>query len=125
MNCQNKKALAVILLIAITIVALSSCSSGSPLVGKWKLTTTESLYGSSSSYSMQLLEAFGGSITMSFGKTKCSMETSVLGKTQKVESTYSIKGDKLIMDGDEVAYSIDGKTLTLEMDGEKMVFIKQ
>lgn len=111
----SKKLVAVLLLVVL-VVSLAACSSNS-VVGVWQMDIDSVLTQagiSKADYEMVKAMGFEMEATMEFTKDgKAIMKVTAMGQTQTQEGKYEVKGDKLILDGDESTFKINGNKLTI------------
>lgn len=123
---MNKKWIAVIMLV-VMVFALTACGEKkeetkpteapkATIVGVWQM-DIESLLTMAgiSAEEYEMVKSAGGfEITLEFtADGKAIMTTTAMGQSQVDESTYSVNGDVLTMDGSDGTYKIEGNKLTL------------
>ncbi|MBE5780714.1 MAG: hypothetical protein E7328_02690 [Clostridiales bacterium] len=120
MKKQLKTVLA-LALCAMMLLALCACGGGSSVANtKWALKSAE-MDGMTIDASM--LAMIGAEFTLTF--TSNTWEINMMGDI--IEGTYTEDGGKIAMtsDGETVPASVNGNTLTMEQDGQKMIFEKK
>ena len=102
-----KKILGLCLISVMLVLALAACSKSSGdsnLVGKWE-------------YKLEGVTV----ITYEF-KSNGTCTVNVGG--EEASADYTVKDGKIVVEGEELAYKIDGDTLTLTVEGVEMPLTK-
>ena len=120
-----KKVLALLLFVC-ALFALTACGSSKSLAGEW---TLESVTYEGEDMTEEMLA--GGTMTLVLekdGTGKWEMKAEVDGEeySEDGEVTWEADGDnwKVVIDEEEMKGTLDGKTLTLEVDEVVYVFTK-
>lgn len=104
-------------------------AAGDGIVGEWAMDIEEMMMLSGMpEEELEEMRPFLSlmSATMEFtadGKVYAHM--TAMGQTQTEETTYSVSGNTIIMDGDEGTYSIVGDKLSITIDGETLTLTRK
>lgn len=117
---KSAKRILALALIAMMALSLAACSKtdAEKLIGKWDI-DTKSLYIMAGVPEDQV-EEFKSMVgdmsgSMEFTKDgKIIMIMTAMGQTNKEENTYTVEGNKIVINGDPAEFKISGKTLTLK-----------
>ena len=112
------KKLVALCLVLVLVVAMVACGGGgkNPAVGTWKLT---GLFEGEEDYSAYLA-MLGMDLTIVLNEDGTgTME--MMG--EKLDITWA--DGKIMNEGESLSYSVDGDTLTIAEEGERMVFTRQ
>lgn len=123
-----------LMLALVCVLGLTGCGGGkSKAVGKYDLESMET--GGMTINVQDMLDALGESgVEMNVeivlelkDDGSFTMDMSALDESQSEEGTWEEKSGKITLtsNGESIEATLDGDTLTLEEDGEKMVFVKQ
>ena len=110
-------ALCLVLVLVVAVVALAGGGGGKdPAVGTWKLT---GLFEGEEDYSAYLA-MLGMDLTLVLNEDGTgTME--MMG--EKLDITWA--DGKIMNEGESLSFSVDGDTLTIAEEGERMVFTRQ
>lgn len=119
-----------ILMVALMALLLVACGSGKPasdpaagIVGTWELDDAES---EESKQVVELMKAFGMSMTFEFKADGTGTLTTVMGEEPEVnEFSYEIKDDQIVIDGSGATFKIEGDNLHIDVEGEMLIFKKK
>lgn len=94
------------------------------LLGVWTLTAMKG--SDDAEQSMTEYEALGMKMSMAISKSDIETVVTIAGGSdyEHASTTYTIEGTKLITEGSEMEYVLDGDTLSLTADGVTMVFTR-
>jgi hypothetical protein len=112
------KKLVALCLVLVLVVAMVACGGGgkNPAVGTWKLT---GLFEGEEDYSAYLA-MLGMDLTIVLNEDGTgTME--MMG--EKLDITWA--DGKIMNEGESLSFSVDGDTLTISEEGERMVFTRQ
>lgn len=112
------KKLIALCLVLVLVVAMVACGGGgkNPAVGTWKLT---GLFEGEEDYSAYLA-MLGMDLTIVLNEDGTgTME--MMG--EKLDITWA--DGKIMNEGESLSFSVDGDTLTISEEGERMVFTRQ
>ena len=112
------KKLVALCLVLVLVVAMVACGGGgkNPAVGTWKLT---GLFEGEEDYSAYLA-MLGMDLTLVLNEDGTgTME--MMG--EKLDITWA--DGKIMIEGESLSFSVDGDTLTIAEEGERMVFTRQ
>ena len=112
------KKLVALCLVLVLVVAMVACGGGgkNPAVGTWKLT---GLFEGEEDYSAYLA-MLGMDLTLVLNEDGTgTME--MMG--EKLDITWA--DGKIMNEGESLSFSVDGDTLTIAEEGERMVFTRQ
>lgn len=112
---KTAKILLSVLLILSVLTCLAACGSKGPS-GTYNLVSMEM---DGEKVDADMLEEYGVEITITFNSDGTG-NIDMMGDKEEFEW----KDNKIIADGDEISFQLDGNKLTLEDDGETMVFSK-
>lgn len=131
---KNVKKILAVLLLVVMVFSFAACSSGpKSIVGVWEMEMED--YYEMFSGAMGMLGGddygFGYLMDYAFSQSEATMEFTNDGRaimrtyfmgSMNSEDTYSyeIEGDKLIMDGSAVRYTLNGNKLILMENGLKL-----
>lgn len=125
---KNMKKIALVLALVMAFVTLTACAGSKGPEGTWKVTnmTGDAFDLGVEGLDVEQLFASGLiTITLTFDNGKLTMAMSALGETETQESTYTVKGDKIVIEDTELTFKISGSKLTLEGDGNVMTMERQ
>lgn len=121
-----KKKLCLISVLMVLVLALTACGGGGggggTIEGKWKVTDVSGTGDDDATVKMALALS---NITMEFNNGVCTTTASVMGQSNVETSSYSVDGNKLIMNGTTGEFKINGNTLTIIQDGVTMTLTRQ
>jgi len=121
-----KKWIAILLaaLMALTLVACGSKGSkGEGIVGTWELTGGE---GEEAEQQVKMMLAMGMTMTFTFNADGTgSMKMVFGGEDQSQDFEYTLENGEIVIQGEGEPYTLDGDTLTIDMEGTKMVFTRK
>ncbi|MDD6643182.1 MAG: lipocalin family protein [Firmicutes bacterium] len=112
---RSAKILLSVLLILSILSCLAACGSKEPS-GTYNLVSMEM---DGETIDADTLKEFGMEVTITFN----SDGTGSIDMADEKEE-FEWKGNKIIADGEEISFQLDGNKLTLKQDGETMVFSK-
>lgn len=129
----NKRILAILVLVVMAL-SLTACSSGSgSIVGVWKMDIdailamegiTKEAYPDE--YDMMKSMMAGAEMTLEFTNDgRCIMKASVMGETTEEQSTYTLEGNTIYLDGEPGEYKISGNKLTLTEGGISLTLTRK
>ena len=109
---MKKRRIALAALLVSLALLLTAC--GGSIEGTWKLVEIKGTGIDSALISaVQMLESIGIEAKLTFQRGVLTLPLSVLGATQTYEKAYQLKGDKLIIEGEELTWQVHGDSLTL------------
>lgn len=120
---EKMKKFALVMALVMAFMALTACSGSQSLDGTWKVTNMSGDGLDLGIDGLDVEQLFSSGlieITLTFSKGTVTMAMSALGQTQSENSSYTVSGNKVTIDGDTMTYKINGSKLTLEMDGGVM-----
>lgn len=127
---KNFKRVLALMLIALMALSFAACgkSPADKLIGKWNF-DMKSLYKMAGVEEDQIamFESIVGEMSgsMEFLKDgKVILTMTAMGETDVDESTYTVEGSKIIIDGDPAEFKIEKNTLTITDEEVTMVLIK-
>lgn len=101
-------------MIALTaLIGLVSCTKEDRLEGSWKLESMELSIGGV--HSTVTAQEFGLDMVLNF-KSNGTVTVSINGEISE-ETPYSVDGNKIIVEGESMEFSLSGKTLILNGSG--------
>lgn len=112
---RTAKILLSVLLILSILSCFAACGSKGPS-GTYNLVSMEM---DGETIDADTLKEFGMEVTITFNSDGTG---SIVMADEKEE--FEWKDNKIIADGEEISFQLDGNKLTLEQDGETMVFSK-
>ncbi|MGM9552934.1 MAG: lipocalin family protein [Faecousia sp.] len=112
---RTAKILLSVLLILSILSCLAACGSKGPS-GTYNLVSMEM---DGETIDADTLKGFGVEVTITFN----SDGTGTLAMSDEKEE-FTWKDNTITADGEEISFTLDGNKLTLEQDGETMVFSK-
>ena len=118
-----------LMLALVCVLGLTGCGGGkSKAVGKYDLESMET--GGMTINVQDMLDALGESGVEMSVEIVLELKDDgsfTLDESQSEEGTWEEKSGKITLtsNGESIEATLDGDTLTLEEDGEKMVFVKQ
>ena len=123
-----KKRVLTFLMALAMLVSLVGCGGSKGPAGTYKLTTLNSGGMEMSVEEMAALFGMDISVTLKLkDDNSFTMDMGVLAEDESISGTWKMSGDTLILtaEGEEISVTYDGKTIVMDMDGEKLTFKKQ
>lgn len=127
---QLKKSLALILVLALSLVVLTACDNAAKptVVGTWELDVAALMTAEEKAQSEALTGTLD-SLKMTFTFTADGKVTVASAGQEMPAGEYTVSGDKITMDMNgtksEGTYAINGNQLSLTMDGQTQVLTKK
>lgn len=120
---QIKKILAVMLVIGM-MMGLCACGSAKE-VGKYQFVEMSSEGMTITAETLKGFDMDPSGIYIEFRKDGTgTLNMGAMGDGDDASTEFTWKDGKMTADGDTVAYTLDGKKITIDIDGSSMVFEK-
>ena len=127
MKINMKKRAFTFLMILVMVISLVACGSKS-IAGNYKLTEIESYGEKMSVEDLANLLQMDIDMTLNLKSDKSFVwDTGFWGEDESVRGSWQIEGDSLILivEGEELYGTFDGKNINMDFEGEIFIFEKQ